>query len=156
MRPTPDAIHTHTASIEIAASPETLYGMVSDVTRMGEWSPEAVGADWHDGATGAEGDWFVGHNRRPERDWSRECQVAKAVPGEDFTFVVGGVEANCTWWSYEFEPTEAGTTVTERWWIVNKTPALAAAPAEMVAQRVEMTLGMMQETLASLKAAAEA
>ncbi|HAY67306.1 MAG TPA: hypothetical protein DCY82_03325, partial [Acidimicrobiaceae bacterium] len=32
----------HEASIEIAASPEAVYDLVSDVTRMGEWSPEST------------------------------------------------------------------------------------------------------------------
>ena len=27
-------------TIEIAATPETVYDLVSDITRMGEWSPE--------------------------------------------------------------------------------------------------------------------
>lgn len=155
MRPTADAIHTHEASIEIAASPEQLYDMVSDISRMGEWSPEAVGGRWIDGGSGEVGDWFVGENETPDRSWERECEVAAAEPGRDFTFVVGGVEANCTWWSYELEPSESGTRVTERWWMVNKTPAMAAAPQEVYDQRIAYTETMMQQTLAALKAAAE-
>ena len=122
---------------------------------MGEWSPEATGADWIDGGTGKTGDWFEGHNKSGEREWSRACQVACADPGKDFTFVVGGVEDNCTWWSYEMEPTARGTKVTERWWFVNKTPGLAAATPEQLAARVAMTPEMMQQTLAGIKATAE-
>ena len=155
MRPTEDAIHTHEVSIDIAASPETVYGLVSDITRMGEWSPEAVGGTWNEGSTGAAGDWFTGDNRSGEREWSRECQVAAATPGEDFTFVVGGIDANCTWWSYEMQPTDQGTQLTERWWMVNKTPAMAAAPQDMYDARVAGTEASMQQTLEALKAAAE-
>jgi uncharacterized protein YndB with AHSA1/START domain len=36
----------------IAASPDALWKMVSDVTRMGEWSPENTGGEWLKGATG--------------------------------------------------------------------------------------------------------
>lgn len=43
MKPAENAIHTSEASIDIAAPPEAVYAMVSDITRMGEWSPEAVG-----------------------------------------------------------------------------------------------------------------
>ena len=156
MRPPAEAIHTHEASIHIAAPADELYAMVSDVTRMGEWSPEAVGGRWKDGGSGQVGDWFVGENQTPDRSWERECEVAAAEVGRDFTFVVGGVEANCTWWSYEFEPTAAGTTVTERWWMVNKTPAMAAAPQDLYDQRIAYTETMLQDTLAALKAAAEA
>jgi hypothetical protein len=150
-----DAIARHQASIEIAAAPEVVYDLVADVTRMGEWSPEAVGADWIDGGTGRAGDWFTGHNRTPDREWSRECEVARAERGRDFTFVVGGVAANCTWWSYEMEPIEAGTRLTERWWMVNKTPAMAAATPEQFATRVAYTETMLIETIAGLKRAAE-
>ncbi len=161
MRAPDEAIHSQHASIEIDASPDVVYAMVSDVTRMGEWSPEATGGRWIDGGSGQVGDWFVGENELPERSWERECQVVAADPGRDFTFVVGGMEADCTTWSYELEPTaEGGTLVTERWWMVNRTPAMAAAftdAPEVYADRTgPYTAQMLQTTLANLKAAAEA
>ena len=157
MRPPAEAIASHETSIEIAAPASTLYDMVSDIGRMGEWSPESTGGRWADGATGAVGDWFTGQNQTSERAWERECQVAAAEPGRDFTFVTGGLEQSWTWWSYEFEPaSDTATTVTERWWIINKSPAIAAASPEQFAARAAYTLQMMETTLAALKAAAEA
>ncbi len=150
-----DAVASAEASIEIEASPDEVYALVSAIGRMGEWSPESIGGDWLNGGTGATGDWFVGHNRAGEREWSRECEVARAEPGRDFTFVVAGVEANCTWWSYEMAPIDGGTRLTERWWFVNKTPGLAAASAEQLADRIEATGPMLETTLAGIKAAAE-
>lgn len=155
MQTPPNAIATHEASIDITASPEAVYALVSDVARMGEWSPEAVGADWIDGGTGQVGDWFDGHNANADREWTRQCEVAKADAGRDFTFVVGGVEANCTWWSYEMQPHDGGTRLTERWWLVNKTPALAAATQEQFDGRVEMTESMLIRTIAAIKETAE-
>ena len=38
------------ASIEIHASPEAVYALVSDLPRMGEWSPENIGGEWQNGA----------------------------------------------------------------------------------------------------------
>ena len=66
-----DAQARHEASIEIGAEPEAVYDLVSDVCRMGEWSPENLGADWVDGGTGKLGDWFDGHNKVGEREWTR-------------------------------------------------------------------------------------
>ncbi|MGK2958896.1 MAG: SRPBCC family protein [Acidimicrobiales bacterium] len=37
---------------EINAPVERVWEMVSDVTRMGEWSPENEGVTWLGGATG--------------------------------------------------------------------------------------------------------
>ena len=155
MQTSPDALATHEASIEIDASPLAVYELVSDVTRMGEWSPEATGADWIDGGTGKAGDWFEGHNKAGDREWSRACEVATAEPGKDFTFVVGGVEENCTWWSYEMEAVGTGTRLTERWWLVNKTPAMAAATPEQFETRSAYTATMLHDTIAAIKAAAE-
>ena len=50
------------ASIEINASPEAVYDLVSDLPRMGEWSPENVGGEWQGGGRGQVGD-----------HWSRTC-----------------------------------------------------------------------------------
>lgn len=158
MRPPPEAIAQQEASIDIAAPPSTVYRLVSDITRMGEWSPEATGGEWRDGATGAVGDWFDGHNRAGEREWSRPCQVAEAEPGRAFTFAVLGIEADCTWWSYELEPLDGGdhTRLTERWWIVNKTPAMQEATPEQFEARVALTAEMLRATLAEVKRTAEA
>jgi len=150
-----DVVASQQASIEIDATPEQIYDLVSDVTRMGEWSLESTGAEWVDGGTGRTGDWFEGHNKSGEREWTRACQVARAEPGCDFTFVVGGVDDNCTWWSYEMEPAASGTRLTERWWFVNKTPAMQAATDEQIAARSAFTQTMLQNTLAGIKAAAE-
>ncbi|MFT7650330.1 MAG: hypothetical protein ACI8Y4_005100 [Candidatus Poriferisodalaceae bacterium] len=155
-----NAIQQAQASVEIDASPDAVWAMVSDITRMGEWSPEATGGRWlprEDGGLGdgSVGDWFEGNNRVGEREWSRECQVARAEPGRDFTFVVGGVEENCTWWSYECEPTASGTKLTERWWIVNFTPGMLGATPEQRQDRFDVTPPMLIATVNAVKQAAE-
>ncbi len=155
MKPPAETLASLSASIDIAAAPDAVYQLVSAVDRMGEWSTEAVGADWVDGGSGQTGDWFTGHNKAGEREWSRECEVARAEPGRDFTFVVGGVEANCTWWSYEMEATDGGTRLTENWWLVNKTPGVAGMTQEQFEGRVAMTGPMMEQTIAAIKATAE-
>src|SRR5215213_9637584 len=51
-------------SRDIKASPMAVWSAVSDVTRMGEWSPECHTCAWAEDATGpAVGARFVGHNR---------------------------------------------------------------------------------------------
>ncbi|MEZ5279109.1 MAG: SRPBCC family protein [Acidimicrobiales bacterium] len=150
-----DAIAYQEASIDIDASPEAVYGLVSDLARMGEWSPESTGGAWRDGATGKAGDWFDGTNRAGDFEWTREVQVARAEPGRDFTFVAGGVENNRTWWSYEMAPTDTGTRLTEKWWVVNKPPAWVERSHEAFLERAEQTLGAIQATLAAVKHTAE-
>jgi Polyketide cyclase / dehydrase and lipid transport len=99
--------------IVISASPGRVYGLVADLTRMGEWSPECERVEWADGtAVAAEGARFTGHNRGgPFRlmRWSRRGRVLAADPGREFAFVTeeGGRES--TLWRYRFEPVEGGT-----------------------------------------------
>ena len=74
-------------SIEISATPERVYGVVSDLTRMGELSPECRRVEWLDGATGpTPGARFVGHNRGGPVTWAREGRVVSAQQGTEFSF----------------------------------------------------------------------
>jgi len=41
------------SEIEIDATRDVVYALVSDVTRTGEWSPECVRCRWLGGATAA-------------------------------------------------------------------------------------------------------
>jgi hypothetical protein len=102
---------TGEASIHIAATPDVVYATVSDVTRMGEWSPETVRCEWIDGATGpVVGARFKGSNKRGFVRWSNTPEVIAAEPGKEFAFDVAGD----TRWRYTFQPEEGGTRVTEQ------------------------------------------
>ena len=102
----------HSDSIVVASSPEDLYDMVSDVTRMGEWSPICTGCWWDEGDSPRVGAWFTGRNEVPDRTWETRCEVVAADPGREFAFVVAGT---LTRWGYAFSPADGGTTITESW-----------------------------------------
>jgi Polyketide cyclase / dehydrase and lipid transport len=44
---------TGQARVEIDAAPLTVYQLISDITRMGDWSPECYRCEWLNGATTA-------------------------------------------------------------------------------------------------------
>lgn len=97
---------------QVHASPEVVYGLVSDVTRMAEWSPETVQCCWLDGADRAQvGARFRGRNRLGRLSWSTSPTVIHADRGRRFAFRVPG--ASGTTWTYTFEDAEGGTQVTE-------------------------------------------
>lgn len=112
-------------TIEIAAPPEEVYAVLSDLRRMGEFSPECRSVEWIGGATGpVPGARFVGHNRGGPVKWSRHGTVISADVGHEFSFVTeeGGREG--TLWTYHLVPAGAGTSVTESyevrwipWWM---------------------------------------
>jgi uncharacterized protein YndB with AHSA1/START domain len=101
---------------EISASAETLWAMVSDVTRMGEWSPENEGGAWLGDATAAQsGARFRAKNRVGKKSWSTVAAVVDAEPGRRFSFRVSAGPVKVADWSYTFEPTPNGCRVTEAW-----------------------------------------
>ena len=144
----------HEETIEIEASAEAVYGLVADVGRMADWSPENVGADWLDGGTGQVGDRFEGHNKIGEREWSVVCQVTKADAGSEFQFITGDPADPYVRWSYRMNGSNP-TTVTEVWDVENLPPTLVDADAERLAGRAEMVRNGMRQTLAGIKASAE-
>jgi hypothetical protein len=99
-------------SIAVAAPPDDLYALVSDVTKMGSWSPICRACWWDEGAGPEVGAWFTGRNELPERTWETRCQVVAADPGREFAW-----EVNNGWvrWGYTFAPENGGTRLTESW-----------------------------------------
>jgi uncharacterized protein YndB with AHSA1/START domain len=98
------------AQVHIEASPEAVYMAVTDITRMGEWSPETYKCEWLDGTTGpAAGARFKGSNRRGPLRWSTKPQVVAADPGKEFAFRV----KSDVLWTYRFAADGTGTAVTE-------------------------------------------
>ena len=151
---------TMTAGTSIEASPAVLYDMVSDVTRMGEWSPENVGCRWIGGATGpAVGAQFKGKNQRGWRRWSTVNEVVEAQPGQAFAFRTSSFGLLVALWRYQFDGDDAkGTcTVTESW--SDERGILITVGGRLatgVADRTSHNRAGMEQTLAALKAAAEA
>lgn len=100
----------------VVAPADQLYALVSDVERMGEWSPENVGGRWIGGATGpAVGARFRGSNRRGWRRWSTTCTVVAAEPARKFAFDVAFAGIPASRWTYDFRADGDATVVTETW-----------------------------------------
>ena len=110
-------------TVVIAADPTTAYAHVSDPTRMGQSSPENLGATVADARDGAYvGMVFDGRNKRGAVRWTTRCEVTAAEPGERFAFRVGAIGLRTpripgpiATWEYRFEQVDGGARVTETW-----------------------------------------
>jgi uncharacterized protein YndB with AHSA1/START domain len=142
----------------IAADPTSVYDLVADVTRMGQWSPETTSCRWLDGADGPQvGARFRGSNRRGLRRWSTTCTVTAAEPGRHFAFSVTFGQVPISEWAYRIAPTKDGCKVTETW--VERRPAwmrISSIPLMGIVDRGGHNRAGMRATLAALKEAAEA
>jgi uncharacterized protein YndB with AHSA1/START domain len=150
---------TGEASVHVNASPEKVYDLVSDVRRMGEWSPECRHCEWLDGATGpAVGARFKGSNRNGIARWSTKPRVVAADEGREFAFVVGFAGKDITKWSYRFEPDGDGTKVTESFELVTDMPGSVAFFEKYVMRIKDRRADLvenMNATLTRIKAAVE-
>jgi hypothetical protein len=145
------------ATETIATDPGALYDLVSDLSRMGEWSPEATGGRWVGGATGpAVGAKFHGNNAKGWRHWSTSSEGTTADRGKRFVFRVNFGPVPVSEWAYEFEPAGDGTRITERW--IDLRPGwmdLVSRPVMGVSDRPGHNQQNIEATLAALKKAVE-
>lgn len=145
-------------TVHMAAAPDRVWGLVSDITNTGRFSPETLEAQWLNGATGpALGTRFRGHVKRNGRGpmyWTT-CRITACEPGREFGFevLVNGAPVNN--WHYEFAPNGDGTDVTESFRLADRafTRGYWALFGRL---RGETNRNGMRETLHRIKAVAEA
>ncbi len=110
-----------TVEAVVEADPQRVYDLVSDVTRIGERSPECHAAAWESGEPGVVGAVFRGRNRwGVSARWSRRCVVTEAEPGRRFTFRTipepwDLSRRDSTTWSYDIAPADEGSRVTHHY-----------------------------------------
>ncbi|KQR00055.1 polyketide cyclase [Arthrobacter sp. Leaf141] len=142
----------------VQASTVTLYDLVSDITRTGQWSPVCTSCWWDDDVSAATvGAWFTGRNELPHRTWETRSQVVAADRGHEFAWIVGGKFVR---WGFTLTPTGTGTTLTESWEFLPAGIAMfeekfgAGAPAQ-IADRTKQALDGIPITLREIKRIAE-
>ena len=147
---------SYSDSIVVNGTPETLYDMVADVTRTGEWSPICKACWWDEGDSPRVGARFTGRNELPERTWETRSQVVVADRGREFAWVVGDSFVR---WGYTFSPVDGGTQMTESWEFLPGGIAMfeskyGADAQAQIADRTKAALEGIPVTLAAIKAAA--
>lgn len=141
-------------SARSTASAHAIWDALTDVTRMGSWSPECTRCEWLtvDGQIGV-GARFRGFNRWGRLRWSTTCTVEVFDVDRCFAYQARHASGAATRWTYLLEPDDTGTTVTERFESVNS-PA-AVLMLDRVAARPGRLHRHMEATLARLFADVE-
>ena len=147
-------------TVHMNASPEQIWELVSDVTKIGRYSPETFEAEWLDGATGpAVGARFRGHVKRNgvgPTYWT-PCTVLTSEPGHEFAFGVGKSGKPLSVWGYRLEPAgdgADGTDVTE-YFRLTPTPLLRFYWAVLGWSRGKTNRKGMRATLGRIKSEVE-
>ena len=124
-RPTNDdaAVFEVLAQTLVAASPEHVYEVVSDLPRCGDWSMECTGGTWVAGVPATVGAVFRGHNLRGgdvvawapvvRGAWTTDAEVVVAEPGRRFHWTIRDSlgHAQASVWAYDIEPAPGGSTL---------------------------------------------
>lgn len=142
------------AEIEIDAPVAKVWSLVSDLSRMPQWSPQCRVMKLLGPLR--PGTRTLNLNRRNRIVWPTTCTVTEVVPAKKVAF---RVDLNKTVWSYELEPTPTGTRLVETRSADNGVTAVSNITVNALFGGVpsfeqELVAGM-EESLAKIKAAAE-
>lgn len=146
-------------TIEIAAPPASVWALVSDVTRMSDWSPQVTSTRLRAGFESVElGAQFTNRNIHGELEWTTRAEIVRFTPEQELAF---RVEDNWAIWSFQLSPVEGGgTLLTERRELPDGLSDISKELTDgfMGGQDAftESQLAGMRETLEAIKAAAEA
>lgn len=143
------------AEIEINAPVAKVWSLVSDLSRMPQWSPQcrimkALGPI-------RPGTRTINLNRRGLLFWPTTSVITEVIPERKFAF---RIPINTSVWSYELEPTATGTRLIETRHAENGVTAVSTAVTKAALGGVDSfeqeLLEGMSQGLARIKAAAEA
>jgi uncharacterized protein YndB with AHSA1/START domain len=142
------------AQIDINAPVGTVWALVSDLSRMPQWSPQCRLMKTFGPLR--QGTRTVNLNRRKFLFWPTTSRITEVVPEKKLAF---RVNENGTIWSYELEPTDTGTRLTETRHAENGVKAVSSMTVNALmggepSFERELVEGMNQ-SLARIKAAAE-
>jgi uncharacterized protein YndB with AHSA1/START domain len=142
------------AQIDINAPVGKVWELVSDLSRMPQWSPQC--RLMKSRGPLRQGSKTLNLNRRNRMWWPTTSTVTEVIPEKKLAF---RVNQNNTIWSYELEPTDTGTRVVETRHAENGVTAFSNMSVNALMGGVpsferELVDGMNQ-TLARIKAAAE-
>lgn len=146
------------AETDVAAPPERVWKLLTDFSRMPDWSPELVSMRALRPGGLRVGQWYLGINRRKAAVWPTRSVLAVLEPGRTLAWDTTSSGAR---WIWELEPDGSGGTH-----LVHRRPVprgvtlmsklfapLALGGSEAHADELEAG---MAETVARLKAAVEA
>ncbi|ORV10284.1 SRPBCC family protein [Mycobacterium celatum] len=142
-----------TATVDINASPDAVYALVTDLPTLASMAEETVAMRWRRGDAAHPGAVFTGHNRNGGRRWSTTCTVTDAGPGRLFAFEVRSGVIPVARWQYDFAAVDGGCRVTEstwdhRWrWIRWVTPLTTGVRDRTAAnaEHIRLTLQRLKE-----------
>lgn len=131
---------TACTEVVVPAALADVWAVVVDPTRVGEWSHEALGAEWVEGDGSAVGDVFRGTNKLGGLRWSRRCTVTAREEQSRFSYRTdGGLAGDQTEWTFELAAVEGGTRIRESYQILAMPSALEFFVVRLMPSHLDRT-----------------
>lgn len=98
-------------SVDISASPERVWELITDISLMPRFSTELLSTAWVEGFGGpALGAQFLGTNRHPAiGEWTTRSEIIEFDPPRAFGWAVGDSGNPAAVWRFGLSPTAEGT-----------------------------------------------
>jgi hypothetical protein len=134
-------------AVTVEADIDDVWGVVRDVTRVGEWSHECVGAAWLTDATEtAPGARFRGRNRAGVFRWGRVCEIVSADPYElVWTTVPTALYPDSSEWRITLIEVDAGTEITQQFRVLRAPKVLAVLYALVIPTHRDRTAALVED-----------
>jgi hypothetical protein len=134
-------------AVTVEADIDEVWDVVRDVTRVGEWSHECVGAEWLAGAHAAlPGARFRGRNRAGALRWGRMCEIVSADPYElVWRTVPTALYPDSSEWRIALARVATGTRITQQFRVLRASRALAVLYALVVPAHRDRTAALVED-----------
>ena len=153
-----------TVEVDVAASPERVWELASDINIPAQFSSEFQGAEWVDVDGPQDGASFIGRNERVDvnRKWETTSYVVACDPPRVFAWNVNDRDQPSAQWRFELERIPGGTRLRQCLIIGPSLSATGRAMEEnpdqaqqILARRQEQHRGNMTLTIQGIKRIAE-
>lgn len=137
----------NTVAVTVDADVDEVWDVVRDVTRVGEWSHECVGAAWLGAATAAvPGARFRGRNRAGILRWGRVCEIVSAEPYElVWRTVPTPLYPDSSEWRIALDKTDAGTRISQHFRVVRAPKVLSVLYALVIPAHRDRTAALVAD-----------
>lgn len=150
---------TGSAQVRVDCPAGVAWDLISDVTRIPEWSPECFRVRWQGSSTEAKlGAKFRGWNRNRAALWATTCRIDQLSPPHRLAFTVVTAGEYTRWaWTVDANG-EDQCTITQSWTMLRELPLPAVAFERLlmgVADRRASLQQNIERGLEGVKAALE-
>jgi hypothetical protein len=136
-------------TVTVDARIQDVWDVVRDVTRVGEWSHECIGAQWlGDARAAVPGAQFRGRNRAGVFRWGRRCEVIAAEPYElGWRTVPTALYPDSSEWRITLTAAQGGTMITQEFQVVRVPPVLGTLYALLIPTHRDRTAALTADLI---------